>query len=562
VLDGAVLVVFAVEGMQPHTRLLMKSLRSLRLPTLVFANKVDRMGARVGGLVDDIVRLLTPALVPMGTVRDPGTAGAQVRAYGSGSTEAAAAWAPVLAENDDAVLAAVVDDVAPATARLRAALREQTAAGLVHPLLFGSALTGAGVPELVAAIGRLLPPAPPPEPALRARVFAIERAGSAEKTAYVRSYGGDLRPRQRVTVYRREPDGRAGSYRAQVSRLEVAGAPTERRLTAGHIAKVHGLTAVRIGDQIGSAAGLDRRTQFAPPSLETVVRPREAGPAEALHTALVRLADEDPLIRTRVTADGETSVLLYGEVQKELIAATVMESHGVDAMFSPSRVMHLERPVGVGRAVEELGRDFLATVGLRVESGDGVRYRIEIERGVLPLAFHRAIEKAVLRSLEQGAYGWPVTDVTVTLTRSGFKPETAAGDFRLVTPYVLMRALAAAGTRVYEPCHRFEVETPADRLGAVTTQLAHAGGRIDGTDEAGGDTRRVTGRIPAREVYGFQQRLPGLSNGEGLWSSAPSGDRLVAGPVPRRPRTDGNPFDRTEYLRFLAQRTLAATSPS
>jgi ribosomal protection tetracycline resistance protein len=148
-----------------------------------------------------------------------------------------------------------------------------------------------------------------------------------------------------------------------------------------------------------------------------------------------------------------------------------------------------------------------------------------------------------------------VTDVTVALTDSGFVPETAAGHFRLVTPYVLMQALAAAGTRVHEPCHRFEVEVPAERLGAVVAQLAHAGGRIDGTVESGWSWL-VTGELPAREVYGFQQRLPDLSGGDGLWSSVPAGDRPVTGAPPRRRRTDGNPLDRVEYLRFLAQRTL------
>ena len=341
----------------------------------------------------------------------------------------------------------------------------------------------------------------------------------------------------------------------------MVGLPTgaSGHLTAGFIAKVRGIAGVRIGDQIGSPDALDVRARFAPPCLETTVRAAGSARPEALHAALLQLADEDPLIRTHVTAAGETAVALYGEVQKEVIGATLADVYGIAATFEPSRVMHLERPIGTGTGLELLGHGFLATVGLRVEPGDGVEYRLEVELGSMPLSFHRAVEQTVRRALEQGIYGWPVTDIRVTLTHNGFKPETTPGHFREVTPLVLMAALARAGTRVYEPCHRFELDVPLDRLGPVVAQLAHVGAKVDAIAERGAYWR-VTGDIPARVAYVFQQQLPGLSNGEGLWSSIPYGDRPVAGPPPRRARTDGNPFDRVEYTRFLAQRDLATTT--
>jgi ribosomal protection tetracycline resistance protein len=112
----------------------------------------------------------------------------------------------------------------------------------------------------------------------------------------------------------------------------------------------------------------------------------------------------------------------------------------------------------------------------------------------------------------------------------------------------LRRAAGIAGTRVYEPCHRFDIEVPLDRLGPVTAHLAQLGVSIDETT-GGGSSWHITGEIAARLVYTFQQRLTGLSRGEGTWSSRPYGDRLVAGTPPTRRRTDGNPFERTEYTR-------------
>lgn len=565
VLDAAILVLSAVEGVQPHSRRIMRILRSLRLPTLIFVNKIDRTGARTDELVADVRRLLTPAVAPLGTVRAPGTPQAAFRLDDPRYDRSGAhRLAEALAEHDDELLATLVDDLPPDPDRIDKALRVQVAAGQVHPLLFGSALSGAGVPELLDAITALLPASPPAEPETRARVFAIEREPAGERVAYLRSYGGELRARQRVIAYRREPDGQITATRARITRLDVIGAPTGQAeptgrddgpaaLTAGYIARVTGLTGVRLGDQLGNSASLDGRSYFPAPTLEAVVRPRDPARTLALHAALLDIADTDPFIRTRVAPDGGTSVLLYGEVQREVLAAMLAEAYGIEAEFGAGRLMHVERPTGTGSAVEIIGHGFFGTVGFRVEPGSAVDYRLEVELGSLPLSFHKAIEEATRAALDQGCHGWPVTDIRVTLTHSGYwSPITTAGHFRDLAPYVLMQALAEAGTRVYEPCRRFEAEVPADRLGAVMSYLGRLGARIDGTDEIAAGWR-IGGVLPARLEPEAQRRLPDLSSGEGLWSSVPDGDRPVSGDPPHRPRTDGNPFDRVEYLRFLAQ---------
>lgn len=119
-----------------------------------------------------------------------------------------------------------------------------------------------------------------------------------------------------------------------------------------------------------------------------------------------------------------------------------------------------------------------------------------------------------------------------------------------------MRALALARTRVHEPCHEYEVEVPAGALSAVTAQLAALGGGIGGsTGDA--EVAVLRGSIPARLVAEVERLLPGLSHGEGVWWSRPSADRAVSGRPPERPRTDGNPLDREEYLRHLSQRRSA-----
>ncbi|ARZ67126.1 hypothetical protein SMD11_1465 [Streptomyces albireticuli] len=576
VLDGAVLVLSAVEGVQAQTRVLMRTLRQLRLPTLVFVNKTDRPGAREAGTLADIRRRLTPRVVPMATVHGIGTPAARAVPGSYRDPAFRDLVAEALAEDDDALLARLVDGVPPGAGELRAALADRTARGLLHPVYFGSALSGEGVAALLDGIAAYLPaggagagegpgPGAGPRPtgaAPTGTVFAVERGASGGKTAYLRLFSGELTERARVTLHRREADGTPSEHTGRVTFLETVGAPPEtaRRLTAGGIARIRGLPGIRVGDRLGPLADAGP-LHFAPPSLESVVRPAHPADAARLHAALAGLADQDPLIGTRALPGGGTSVLLYGEVQKEVVAATLDEEFGLGAVFGPSTTILRERPAGTGEAREEIDRHgghvFWATVGLRVgpgAPGSGNVFRRDTERGALPLAFDRAVEETVHRTLDQGLYGWPVTDCVVTLTRSGFVgPVSTAADFRQLTPLVLMRALAAAGTRVYEPCHGYELEAPVDCLSAVTGALA-AAGAVVGETTAGQEECVLRGVIPARGLAGFEARLPGLARGEGVWWTTPAPDRAVrAGRAPARARTDGNPLNRAEYLRSVGR---------
>ena len=134
VLDGAVLVVSAVEGVQPQTRVLMRTLQRLRIPTLLFVNKIDRAGAQCGSLLRDIAEKLVPAIIPMGSVKGLGTRSPGFTPYGASDADFTSALVDLLADNDDALLTAYVEDEgAVSYGRLRGALAEQTGEALVHP---------------------------------------------------------------------------------------------------------------------------------------------------------------------------------------------------------------------------------------------------------------------------------------------------------------------------------------------------------------------------------------------------------------------------------------------
>jgi ribosomal protection tetracycline resistance protein len=509
VLDGAVLVVSAVEGVQPQTRLLMRALQRLRVPTLIFVNKIDRRGADCERVLRVVSDRLTPAIVPMRSAHSP------------------ADLAAVLAENDDAILAAYVDgEKRLSYRRLREELAAQTKRALVHPVFFGSALTGAGVESLMAAMRELLPTsAGDGDGRVSGAVFKIERGPSGERAAFVRMFSGTVRTRDRVRF------GRDGEGKVTAISVFDSGAAVQRAsVSAGQVGKLWGLAEIQIGDTIGEPGTPAADHRFPPPTLETVVVPASPGQKGELHAALTQLAEQDPLIDVRQDdTRQELSVSLYGEVQKEVIQAMLATDYGLDVRFRETTTICIERPVGTGEAVERLGEASnprLATVGLRVEPAPidaGVELRLDVKLESIPIyvykvveEFRRALEDTVRETLRHGLSGWRVTDCKVTLTESGYSaPGTAAKDFRLLTPMVLMRALERAGTVVCEPIHRFRLELPADRLGPMLSALARLRA-APLTQEVRNSSCTLEGDISAARVHELHLQLPELTRGEGV----------------------------------------------
>ena len=200
VLDGAVLVVSAVEGVQPQTRILMRALQRLQIPTLMFVNKIDRLGADCERALNDISERLTLATVAMASVDGEGTRAAVAIPRAEDDAVLASRLVEVLAEHDDSLLAAYLDGESTLSRRrLRDALAVQTKLTLVHPVFFGSAITGAGVDLLIRGIAELLPSAAgDADCPVSGLVFKIERGPGGERIAYVRMFSGTVHTRDRL----------------------------------------------------------------------------------------------------------------------------------------------------------------------------------------------------------------------------------------------------------------------------------------------------------------------------------------------------------------------------
>ena len=240
-----------------------------------------------------------------------------------------------------------------------------------------------------------------------------------------------------------------------------------------------------------------------------------------------------------------------------MIEATLDADYGLRAEFRGTTPLCVERPLRPGTAEEILhapDNPFLATLGFRIDpapAGSGIEFGLEIGHQGVPLYIYKnldsyaaALRQFVTETLRQGLCGWPVTDCTVTLTRSQYSvpdgptatrgPLSGPQDFRKLTPLVVMAALRRAGTVVCEPVHHFRLDTPADTLTALLPALArlHSVPQVSATS---GSWCTVEGDITATRVHALRQQIPPLTRGEGVMEASFDRYEPVRGPVPARP---------------------------
>ena len=392
---------------------------------------------------------------------------------------------------------------------------------------------------------------------MSATVFKIERGASGEKIAYVRMFSGTIHTRDRLRFGRGLEDKVTA-----ITVFERGPAVQSPSVSAGAVAKLWGLSEIQVGDRIGETGTDASDHQFSPPTLESVVIAGKPDDRARLRVALAQLAEQDPLINVRQDdTRKELSVSLYGEVQKEVIQATLANEFGLEVTFRETTPIYIERPIGTGEAIEILHAEsnpFLATIGLRIDpapNGSGINFRLQVDPRTTPLYLYKTAEgfsermsQYVRQALREGLFGWQVTDCIVTMTKCIYSvpdgppsrrgPLSTAADFRKLTPLVLIQALERAGTVVCEPIVRASVEIPTRAIGAVMAALARLDATVE-TPSLHGTLSMIETVLPVVRAQDLQRQLPGLTGGEGVLDSSFAGYEPVSGDQPTRRGDDG-----------------------
>jgi ribosomal protection tetracycline resistance protein len=563
VLDAVVLVVSAVEGVQPQTRRLSRAIARMGLPCIIFVNKIDRMGARYDSLLAELRRELKREMVPLTDVHDLGCPAAAAMPRALADADTIDDVVNVLSVHEPSLLDRYVSlDGKMPDDELTGAFWLQASRGEITPVLFGSAMTGAGLDDLFAALSRL-GTEQGQEPAegenLSAEVFQVQRLPSGERVLICRIWAGHMHVRGVVPIVRPHAAGGVEIPPAKITGIErfqdgrVNPAPSA---VAGDIVRVHGLAEARIGDWIGEPRH-ERVSAFEPPVFE--LRVDIVDPADRVHlnAALAEMADEDPLIGLRHDpVTGNAFIRLYGEVQREVVEATLRDDYRLNVTFGKPTVLCVERLLGEGRAAEiwgETNPPFYATVGFRVRPKQGERSTWTYTPGKAKKGFFDAAEEGGQSVLEQGPFGWPVIDWDVEVTDLIYLVTSVPVDYRKLAMLVMADAIRDAGTVVCEPVYDVTIRVPAESVGAVIHALSSQRGVIAEASLEESDAV-VTGTIPAAEVDALTRRLPGLTNGRADIDARFCDYIPVEADPPVRSRTDMNPFDRKEFLSRLSRR--------
>ncbi len=518
VLDGAILVVSSVEGVQLQTLTIWTALRELRIPTLIFVNKLDRMGSRPGELFNEMRTVLSPAVLPMQIYGDIETRSPFVRpAYET--ARGLGILGESLAGTDDALLEKYARNESFDWADIKPRIVDHCRRGSAFPVYFGAAMAGIGVPEVLdAIIDYLPPPVGKPSNPLSAVVFKIETGGPNGRVTHVRIFEGRIGRAEVVASASMEGDERV----SRVLKLSVGGEyENVDALEAGDIGMLFGLRHSKVGHILGSSYAVPDAPVPTEPMLSARIVPEKAHQWNELLLALRQLEDEDPLLNVEwLEEQREISVRFFGEVQMEIVRDLLHRRFGIDAQFSEPRVLYKETPVGVGESIIEYRTHGYADIHVRVEPlplGRGVEFASQVKAEKIYHKFMKQIPEILENSRRKGLQGWEVTDFRFTVLdgHSKYDLGTQPGDFKIVTPLAFSRALEQSGTRLLEPMMDFQISVPERYASQIYRDLVKM--RATFADPSPKDGISVfVGQVPFAETFKYTAILYASAHGQGI----------------------------------------------
>ena len=560
VLDGAVAVFSAVDGVQPQSETVWRQARRHGVPLLAFVNKMDRQGASFDGVIGQLRDKLDATPWPLGVAL--GEDGAfdgwvdlversvvswqhpQPASRRRWTSEEHARHEPArerlveaVANHDDALASAWLDGTDIGADLLRAALRRGTLAGAGVPVLAGSAFKHKGIEALLDAVvdylpspldrpavkagsddGQVLLPADPAGP-LAALVFKITHQEHAA-LAFVRVYSGTLRVGDTVASSHADRPRRIGRLAVvQADRVhDIA------RAQAGEIVAVLGWKDVASGETLSDPARPLRleSIQAQPAVLSWRLSAANANELIRLGQGLAQLAQEDPSFRVGSDPDtGETLVWGMGELHLEVMVERLRSEWKVDVRIGSPRVAYQETPKvalhGVeGRLSKQTGgHGQFARVVLDIAPREDGQV-VFVDRstgGVVPRAFVAATEKGVRAALAEGPRGYPVVGAEVALV-DGEAHAVDSSDmaFQRAAADAIRTALQQGGTVLLEPVMAMAIDTPASHVGDVVGDLQRREGRVL-TIEDHGSRADVRAHAPLAQLQAYTTALRSLTQG-------------------------------------------------
>ena len=513
VLDGAILVISAKDGVQAQTRILFHALQKMNIPTIIFINKIDQYGINLNNIYQNIKEKLSNDIIVMQNV----TLTPEISIKSIIDLDD---WDPVISRNDKLLKKYIAGE--------KLTIQELTyeeyrcvKKGSLFPIYHGSARNNIGTQQLIEAISNLFcSEMNENDSELCGRVFKIEYTDHKQRLVYLRLYSGTLHLRDTIILPEKKKVKLTEIYipsNGEMIQTEI--------VCSGDIFIIPNNT-LRLNDIIGNEKILPCNVwnDKTVPILRTRIEPIKIEEREKLLDALTEIADTDPLLRYYVdTITHEIIISFLGTVQLEVICSLLIEKYHINIRIEDPTVIYLEKPLQKADYtihIEVPPNPFWASIGLSITPlpiGSGIQYESKVSLGYLNQSFQNAVREGINYGLEQGLYGWEVTDCKICFEYGVYySPVSTPSDFRFLAPIVLEQTLKKAGTQLLEPYLSFILFTPQGYLSRAYNDAQKHCAIIE-TSQSKNDEIIFTGHIPVRCINEYRNTLTLYTNGQAVF---------------------------------------------
>ena len=513
VLDGAILVISAKDGVQAQTRILFHALQKMNIPTIIFINKIDQYGINLNNIYQNIKEKLSNDIIVMQNV----TLTPEISIKNIIDLDD---WDPVISKNDKLLEKYIAGE--------KLTIQELTyeeyrcvKKGSLFPIYHGSARNNIGTQQLIEAISNLFcPEMNENDSELCGRVFKIEYTDHKQRLVYLRLYSGTLHLRDTIILPEKKKVKLTEIYIPSNGEMIQT-----KTVCSGDIFIIPNNT-LRLNDIIGNEKILPCNVwnDNPVPMLRTRIEPIKIEEREKLLDALTEIADTDPLLRYYVdTITHEIIISFLGTVQLEVICSLLIEKYHINIRIEDPTVIYLEKPLQKADYtihIEVPPNPFWASIGLSITPlpiGSGIQYESKVSLGYLNQSFQNAVREGINYGLEQGLYGWEVTDCKICFEYGVYySPVSTPSDFRFLAPIVLEQTLKKAGTQLLEPYLSFILFTPQEYFSRAYNDAQKHCAIIE-TSQSKNDEVIFTGHIPARCINEYRNTLTLYTNGQAVF---------------------------------------------
>ena len=544
VLDGAILLISAKDGVQAQTRILFRALREMNIPVIFFINKIDQNGIDLATVYQDIREKLTEDIIIKQTV----DLSSELCVINDTKFEQ---WEIVIAENDY-LLEKYICGESLETVDLEREENKRFQNCSLYPVYHGSAKNNIGIEQLIEVMTKkLFSYECFNQDELCGEVFKIEYTDDGKRLVYVRLYSGMLCLRDSVEISEKEKIKITEMYTSingELCKIEKA--------YSGEIVILKN-EFLKLNNVLGDKEKLPFKkiSQSPSPMLQTTIEPLKSEDREKLLDALLEISDSDPLLQYYVdTVTHEIILSFLGEVQMEVICGLIQEKYHIEIVTKDPTVIYMERPLKESEYtidIEVAPNPFWASIGLSVTPlplGSGVQYESLVSLGYLNRSFQNAVMEGIRYGCEQGLHGWKVTDCKICFKYGlYYSPVSTPADFRMLAPIVLEQALRKSGTELLEPYLSFEIYVPQEYLSRAYDDASRYCANILSTHLKGNEAI-IVGEIPARCIQEYQSKLAFFTNGRSVCLTELKGYQIAKGKFISQPRRPNGRIDKIRHM--------------